>query len=90
MSLTIYKYEFKVDDEVMVRMPLGAKVLSVGIQQPRRICLWAIVDSFDVHQGAMPVDRRFKVRGTGQPLGEVGRFVGTVIDGLFVWHVFEG
>ncbi len=66
-------------------MPAGAVVLHVGIQH-RILTLWALVDP-----DAAPSIRRFAVVGTGRPAPEdhEGRHVGTVIEGLFVWHVFE-
>ncbi len=82
----IYKYEFKVNDEVIVEMPYNAKVLSCGTQKPNHITIWAAVDP-----NYSPQQRKFFVRGTGHPLGEAqnGDFIGTVFDGAFVWHVFD-
>ncbi len=47
---------------------------------------WFVVDP-----DADLLSRRFLLRGTGHPLDleATGRFVGTVLDGPFVWHVFE-
>lgn len=87
MNLTIYKFEVRVNDSVEIPMPKGAQVISVGNQRNGHICFWAIVDS-DWPQTEL---RRFKIRGTGHTItGDPGKFVGTVMDELFVWHVFEG
>lgn len=84
---TVYKYEFPVGDTCYVTMPIGAKVISVGVQRERHICLWAVVNP-----EAETETRIFHVRGTGHPLrlaaNNGSRFIGTVFDGPFVWHIF--
>lgn len=84
-SRTIYKYELMVGDTVTVDMPKGAEVIKVAnIGGASTIFMWAIVDPSEKRE-----QRIFHVRGTGHPLGKVGRYVGTVFQGPFVWHVFE-
>jgi hypothetical protein len=81
---TIYKYDVPMLDTVTMMMPVGAEVLSVGVQDGR-IYLWAVVETT-----APAMSRVFYVCGTGNPLN-VGnaRFIGTVQMDYFVWHVFE-
>ena len=84
--LTIWKFEFEVADEATVEMPVGAEILSVGMQVQHTICIWAKVDDKEKSQ-----KRVFYARGTGHSIGwmPVGaEFIGTVIDGEFVWHIF--
>jgi hypothetical protein len=85
--MKIWKFEFEVADRVEVEMPEGAFVLSAGVQNPGKICVWAIVNP-----DARKQKRIFQVRGTGHEVFMVmaNKFVGTVFDGVFVWHVFEG
>lgn len=81
----IYKYPLNLDSRVVVKMPAGAEVLAVQVQRSTP-CLWAVVDP------EAPVEvRYFKIFGTGQPLDERGRYVGTfqMCGGDFIWHVFE-
>ena len=81
---TIYKYDVPLLDMVTMMMPVGAEVLSVGVQDGR-VCLWAMVDP------TTPLmSRVFYVCGTGGPVN-VGdaRFIGTVQMDFFVWHIFE-
>ena len=82
---TVFKFEFPVNDEVLIQMPADAKIVHVGRQQPNHICLWAIVDT-----DKTAVNRQFSIRGTGQPLGRASdcEHLGSVFDGPFVWHVF--
>lgn len=89
MSQTIWKFPLDIADEVRVRMPAGAKVLSVG-DQCGTLCLWALVDP-----EAPKEMRHFIIHGTGHPVlptpfGELVH-LGTVVQfgGDFVWHVFE-
>jgi hypothetical protein len=84
-GVTVWKFEVAAGDVVRVPMPAGARVLHVGTQRPRHLCVWAEVDGL-----AGLVERRFLVRGTGHPLpADRGPHLGTVIDGPFVWHVYE-
>lgn len=84
----VFKYEFPVDDGVVVELPFLSEILSVGTQRPGHICIWALV--------GIPANpskpRRFRVAGTGHPLEGMftkANFIGTVFNGPFVWHVFE-
>lgn len=87
MTKTIWKFEFKVDDEVALRMPFGTRVLSVGSQCSNHICVWALVNP-----KADLVEYTFHVRGTGHPIEQAillrAPLIGTVMDGVYVWHVF--
>ena len=81
--ITIWKFEFPVENKIMIEIPAGANVLSVGTQSPRKICLWAMVKT------DAPIEKRvFHIRGTGQSVDDLPKFLGSVFDGLFVWHVF--
>jgi len=83
---TIWKFEVPILDEFTLRMPEGAKVLSVG-EQWGTLVLWALVDPT-----AECVDKRFAVRGTGHPTHDLSAedYIGTAITGggSLVWHVF--
>lgn len=67
-----------------VTMPAGAKVLHVGMQD-RVITLWALVDP-----DAEPTRRLIATVGTGHsaPAPDEATYLGTVMDGAYVWHVF--
>lgn len=82
---TIYKYALAITDDATVEMPRGAKVLAIESSLvPHALFLWAIVDP-----DAPLETRHFSVRGTGHPLGDVGKHLATIQAGPFVWHVFE-
>jgi len=77
-------YKFPLDQDYMAEVPIGAQFLSVAMQNGR-VTVWAIIDPLaetELHQ--------FQVYGTGQELRSKREdFIGTVFDGLFVWHVFK-
>jgi hypothetical protein len=81
----IWKYELKLDNEIqLVSMPSRAELLSVGIQDGK-IYLWAKVEpDFPNH------DRKIQIFGTGHKIYPGTRkFIGTVHQPPYVWHVFE-
>lgn len=96
---TIHKFSIPLDkltDVVELDMPRGAHVLSAGNQNDA-LCFWAVVDT----QQQFMENRRFRVAGTGHPLGgadgarigtfQRGRFLGTVqfLNGRLVFHIFD-
>ena len=81
--MKIFKYPIAVADEQVIEMPFGAEIISVANQNDV-ICLWAIVDPNSTDKKDVTV----QVIGTGKPMPPVSRFVGTVLKGPFVWHVF--
>lgn len=70
-----------------LHLPAGAKVLSAQMQRGQP-CIWYLFD--DAHV-ADKQQRTFEIHGTGQQV--VGPqeliHVGTMLDGNYVWHVFE-
>ena len=86
----IYKYPLEVTDRQEVRLPEGAMIVHVGVQNGF-VCLWALVDP-----DAWNENRTFWVIGTGNPMppgfGADGIgfiHLGTVEWGAFMWHVWE-
>ena len=84
----VYKYPLYIQDEVVVMMPNGARVLSVQVQNGRP-CLWAAVDTNELTLE----ERWFRIAGTGHPIHDdvVDRFIGTIqmCEGSIVYHIFE-
>lgn len=68
-----------------VEMPEGAEVLSV-IMQGDRMVLYAKVDDDQMNK----VERVIYIAGTGKemPAEPDYKFIGTVQDSSWVWHVF--
>lgn len=82
----IYKYPLPICDLHTIALPVGAKILSVGVQAETP-CIWALVDV-----SAKVEPRHFRLYGTGHPFGEQKQtFIGTVLmaGGALVFHLFE-
>lgn len=87
----IFRYRLPITDSPEVRMPYGAKTLSVApsrsLHDSEVLDLWALVD---IEEPVVP--HWFRVIGTGHLIPELpGRFIGTVslLAGAFIGHVFE-
>jgi hypothetical protein len=83
---TIYKYELSVEDNQIIKMPDGAKFLSLQTQNENP-CIWMLVDTEN-----KLVDIHFVTYGTGHEIKSgLGEFVGTyqLNNGRLVFHVFK-
>jgi hypothetical protein len=86
--ITVHKFQFKIADEFTIEMPRSAELLHVALQHDVP-CVWALVNT-----DAPMTKRKFRLAGTGHPLGvrtyqdvHVGSFFQA--DGLLVWHLFD-
>ena len=81
--MVIWKYKLELVIEQMVEMPIDSKVLSANMQGDT-LCIWVLVNENN-KKTLHPV----WIYGTGQLIDEPsGRFIDTVQDGQYVWHVF--
>jgi len=87
--LRIWKYPLEVADQQNLKLPTGAKILTVQAQDGNP-CLWALVDEtlpkfrFEIHAIA--------IYGTGTPIpDEPGDYIATfqIMGGELVFHAFE-
>jgi hypothetical protein len=87
---TVWKEYFYPDSardsvyEVSIPSPRGSIPISVGVQDGR-VCVWFETDPQE------PVVSSFTLSIVGTGFGKVPegkRFLGTVIDGRYVWHVY--
>lgn len=85
--MEIWKWALELVETQVIRIPLGAKILTVQVHddQPQ---MWALV-----YQSVVRPPRKFVTYGTGNPMpdGDPGNYIGTyqLRDGLLVFHVFE-
>lgn len=82
----IYKYPLGYRNLFMqLQLPIGAEILSVQYQN-EGMYLWAVVES-----RAVVELRSFYILGTGMEVpNHVNlKFIATVQQGAYVWHVFE-
>ncbi len=83
----VYKYLLPSQDEVRLEMPMGARILHVGVQDNEQLCLWALVSP-----AAKKITRKFRIAGTGHEItGPSSTHLGTAVmyNGQLVLHVFE-
>lgn len=88
--MTIYKYPVDPDSNMPILLPMGAYILSAGIQNGE-FMIWVRVDpSEKVH------DEHFvRIYGTGHTLSKkhtsrsIPRFLNTIHDRGLVFHAFE-
>ena len=80
----VYKYRLeRCGGPQNPELPNGAEIVHIAMQGDS-ICIWALVD---VREDVG--NRKFIIYGTGHPITTAGKHIGTVLDGRFVWHVFE-
>lgn len=83
----IYKYKIDLGPQ-NIEMPKNAKILSAHFHSGG-LFIWAAVDFAEKRKER----RKIIVIGTGQIWNErhhdLNAFIGTIIQGAFVWHVFE-
>ena len=83
---TIYKYKLEVTDSQTIKLPLGAKILTVALQdgEPH---IWSMVDTNDKYN-----DVEILTFGTGQDISYHGlQYIGTyqLLSGDLVYHIFS-
>lgn len=81
---TIYKYNFDIQDEWHITTFKGATPLRIGLDSTDSPAIWFSVDTL-----AITETRKLRIIGTGHPLSDnSGEYVGSFLQGSFVWHAF--
>lgn len=88
MARTIWKYNLQITDDQAIKMPVGAKCLTVQMQHGQP-ALWAIVDP----KAALELVA-IRCHGTGHPMSDdsdKNDYVGTIqtMGGQLVFHFFK-
>ncbi len=86
--MRIWKWNLPITDNQALKMPVGAKILSVQVQHDN-CCLWALCDD---SKGVPSENREIAIYGTGNPIPDnPGKYISTfqLLDGDLVFHVFE-
>jgi len=84
---TIWKFPLQIQDRTLIRIPEGAKILCVQIQNEAP-CLWALVRQTDGPKQS----RVFRIYAKGHQHEKIsGTYIGTfqLDGGALVFHVFE-
>ena len=80
----VWKYQFDIDDGEQTKdIPLMHQCLYVAMQAGK-LCLWVLVNPSNA-----TVSKGFVLHGTGHPIGDDEDYVGSSLDGQFVWHLFK-
>ena len=87
MTSTVFKYQFGIYDDVVLKMPANARILSFR-NQNETPTIWALVNS------DLPEEfRTFRLAGTGHDLDDMDKlkYIGTdlFMNGELVFHLFE-
>lgn len=80
---TIWKYVLQLEEKQNFDMPIGAEILSCGLDPMGQISIWAMVDTEKDYIG-----RQIVIVGTGNPVPTGLKFIGSVTQGPFMWHIF--
>ena len=83
----VWKYEFEIEDEIEIKMPVGAKILKVTTQNGNPV-LYALTDD-DFYRVE---SRQFRLLGTGHKINVYpGEYIGTFMirNERLVFHLFE-
>lgn len=81
---TIWKYPLSTGCSLIV--PRDAQLLSVACDPNNQLCAWFLVD--DTKVGTTEIERKYAVYGTGNTVVTELPFFATVVQGIYVWHVF--
>jgi hypothetical protein len=82
--MRIWKYSLVETDLQAISVPMGANFISVAVQDG---IIWAWAE---VNETAPRVSVTIEIIGTGNPVAPARRrFIGTVLNAPFVWHVYE-
>lgn len=86
--MIIYKYPLKPSPIIQeLYLPFGTQTLSV-VAQNNEVMIYCTLETPD----ADTIKHRYAVIGTGWETDfgeEFPKFIGTVVIGVYVWHVFE-
>lgn len=81
---SIFKYNLRVETTQVLKLPIGAEILSIQ-NQNGQLALWCLVPP---SRGVENV--HFLIYGTGESIPEIEKkYLDTVQVGPYVWHVFK-
>jgi hypothetical protein len=90
---TVYKYQLFTNDgimdEIVIQIPEDFIIRHLNVQNGVA-CIWAEVDT-----ETKMIEKHFLVFGTGHDLGtdkfgaDKLNYIGSVMMGSFVWHIYE-
>ncbi len=84
--MTIWKYKLELVAEQKIQVREGANALSVGLDPNGDLCVWV-----ELKPGNPPATIKIQIVGTGDESNKTSfpNFIGTVVQGRYVWHVYH-
>ena len=83
MTRRVWKYTLEFHTPSVFDMPEDAEIVHVN-EQNGFPTMWVLVDDC-----APTMERIFFICGTGDAIRRDAKYVGSVHDGEYVWHIFE-
>ena len=85
-TINKYKLEVQHESQIIEAQLAQGGILSAGLDPSGVLCVW-----FEIRDDVDAIPISFRVVGTGwQMVGmDSFRYVATVTQGAFVWHVYE-
>jgi len=81
---TIWKFPLALEEEIVLKVPVGGITRHFGLDPQSEFAVWIEVD-----RTALRIDRKYAIVGTGHNLPNLYTYFGTLIEGKFVWHLYE-
>lgn len=84
---TICKFPLDVTDRQLLTLPQDSQILSVIVQNGT-LMLYVLLET----EKNSVCEKEIEIYGTGHPVSQDGsnkKFIGTVQQNQFVWHIFE-
>lgn len=82
----VWKFKIPAASNIEIAMPDGAVLLHFGLDPSFDPCVWAAVSPWRPRR-----NRLLRLVGTGQKFDDdlLESYVGSVVQGTFVWHLFD-
>lgn len=84
---TVHKFTVVVSDLIQLPLPRGSKVVYVEDNKSLTnylITLWVELDT-----AAAPVNRQFRIYGTGHEIAKDDFHIASLRQGVAVWHLYD-
>lgn len=80
-----FRYRLTFARQQKISVPIGSRLLHAGIDRNGNCAIWLLVNP----ESPTTEIEIFRF-GTGDDVGHVGTFLGTIIADGYVWHFFTG
>lgn len=81
---TIWKFPLNMSYETVINAPLGASFRHVDRDPTGKLCVWMEVETLN-----SSIPKTIYVIGTGHLVPPHSNYLASIVDGSFVWHLYE-